>query len=103
MATKTEDKIEKGLVVAREAICITVGARPVEYHEAKVLNQRTEQMETVPLTEIDPKDPGDDGIPYAFKAYQKVQRDHPAVKACPGAFIPYEELSEADLELVTSG
>ena len=101
MATIT--KKDSGLVVAKEAIVITVDARPVEYHKAKVLDRRTEQKVEVELTEIDPKDPGDDGIPYAFKAYQKVRKDHPAVKACPGAFLPYEELSESDLELVTSG
>lgn len=98
MATK-----DSGLVVAREAVVITVGAKPVEYHTADVRNQRTgEIVEGVPLTEAEPKDPGDEGIPYAFKAYQKVRKDHPAVKACPGAFIPYEELTDADRELVTA-
>ena len=91
----------KGLVVAKEAIVIVVGASPPEYHKADVTNQRTGELhKDLPLTEVSPKEPGDDGVPYAFKAFQKVNRNHPAVKANPGAFVDMDSLEEADLELV---
>lgn len=84
------------LVVARDAICVTVGARPIEYGKITVTNRRTGER-----VEIDDHnhmvDEGDEGIPYAFKAFQKVNRQHPAVAACPGAFMPLEEADDADL------
>lgn len=91
-----------GLVVAREAVVINVGAKPAVWHTAEVLNKRTDQIETVNLTEVEPKEPEEEGIPYAFKAYQKVRADHPAVLECPQAFMAYDDLSPADRELVTA-
>lgn len=94
---------KSGLVVAREAIVINVGGRPIEWHTADVTNKRTGAIhKDLPLTEAPPKDPGDEGIPYAFKAFQRVNRNHPAVKECPDAFIPIEDLSPAEAELVTN-
>lgn len=75
----------RNMVEAREAIVITVGARPPEYEMVEITNRRSGQKVMAPKDE--PFDQGDDGVPYAFKEGQKVRRDHPAVKACPGAFI----------------
>jgi hypothetical protein len=95
MPTKTAKK-GSNLVVARDAITITVGARPIEYGKITVRDRRTGE-----LVEIDDHDvmvdEGDEGVPYAFKAFQKVNKKHPAVKANPGAFIPLDEVDEADL------
>jgi hypothetical protein len=89
-------RTKSNLVVARELITITVGARPIKYGRIEVRNRRTGEM-----TEIDDHnvmvDEGDEGVPYVFKAFQKVNKNHPAVKACPGAFMPLEEADEADL------
>jgi hypothetical protein len=86
MPTRTR-KPSPELVAAREAIVINVGARPLRYGTVTVRDRRTGEMVTIPDTNHDPIDPGDEGVPYAFKALQKVAADHPAVKACPGAFI----------------
>jgi hypothetical protein len=85
------------MVVARDAIVIVVGARPIQYGRVKVVHNKTGE-----LVEIDNHnnivDPGEPGIPYAFRAFQKVPKMHPAVKANPGAFIPLEEVDETLLE-----
>jgi len=78
-------------VVAREAIVINVGGEPPVYHEGEVVNKRTGNKEVVPFTEVEPKDPGDLGVPYAFKEGQKVRENHPAVKANPSAFLSLED------------
>ena len=89
-------KSKSNLVVAREAIVINVGARPIEYGQIDVRNRRTGEMVTIDDHNV-MLDEGDDGIPYAFKAFQKVNKNHPAVKANPGAFMPLDEVDEADL------
>jgi hypothetical protein len=71
-------------VVAKEAIVITVGARAPEYEYVDVRHNRT--GETVKMRKDVPFDEGDEGVPFAFKAGEKVPRSHDAVKACPGAF-----------------
>lgn len=75
------------MVRAKEAIVITVGARPVEYRRVKAVSRRTGEVVEVEANEFPPIDEGDEGIPYAFKPDEKVRADHPAVKACPGAFV----------------
>ena len=91
---------KKGTMVAREACVIVVGARPVEYGKVKVRNRNDE------IVEIDNQnviiDPGDEGIPYAFKAFQKVNPNHPAVKDSPSSFMPLDEVDEDDLDSVTA-
>jgi len=82
------------MVVAREAIVINVGARPPKYDRVTVIDRRTNQKVTINKDE--PTDPGEEGVPYAFKAMQRVHNDHPAVKAAPGAFIPADEVDEVD-------
>lgn len=84
------------VVVAREAITITVGARPIEYGKITVRDRRTNEPVTIDDQNV-MTDEGDDGIPYSFKAFQKVDKRHPAVEACPGAFMPLEDVDEADL------
>jgi len=94
-ATRTK-KPTSNTVVAREAVVINVGARPIEYAKITVRDRRTNE-----LVEIDDHDTmvdeGDEGVPYAFKAFQKVNKRHPAVKAAPDAFMPLEEADENDL------
>ena len=91
-----------GMVVAREAVVVTVGAVAPTYQIGQVRDRRTDQIVDVPLTEYDPVDPGSEGMAYAFKQYQRVHRNHPAVKTSPGSFMNIEELDDAELELVTS-
>jgi hypothetical protein len=84
-----------GMVVAREAIVINVGGRPPKYERVTVTNKRT--GEPAVINKDEPEDPGDLGMPYAFKENQKVSRNHPAVKACPGAFLSEDELEDAEV------
>ena len=85
------------MVVARETMVVVVGARPIEWQKRMVRNRKTDQIQEVELTEFDPVDPGDEGIPYAFKAGEKVPRNHDAVKASPGSFISLDEAEDRDL------
>ena len=91
----------RGPVVARETICIVVGARPPVYVRKNVYNVRKDQWEEIDINpEQPPVDEGDDGIPYTFKAGEKVRRDHPAVKQSPHAFVELEDAEEMNLEQV---
>lgn len=85
------------MVVARETMVVTVGARPIEYRKAKVRNRKTDEIVEVELHEAEPVDSGDEGVPYAFKAGEKVPKNHEAVKASPGSFISLDEAEEKDL------
>lgn len=84
-------KDNSNTVIAKEAIVINVGARPIQYQRSVVPNRRTGDMVEVELHEFPPADEGDEGIPYAFKQGQRVNKNHEAVKACPGAFVPVDE------------
>lgn len=86
-------------VVAREAIVINVGARPVEYGKITVSDRKTGEPKTID-NHNHVVDGGDEGIPYAFKENQKVSRNHPAVKECPGAFASLDELDLDEDDLV---
>jgi hypothetical protein len=88
----------KGMLVAKEAIVVNVGARPVEYRKIMVTDRRTGERVEILDTDNDPIDEGDEGVPYAFKAFQRVNPDHPAVKANPDAFMPADEVDEVDQE-----
>lgn len=91
----------KGPVVAREACVIVVGARPVEYAKITVRHNKTGE-----LVEIDNQndviDEGDSGVPYAFKAFQKVNANHPAVLDSPDSFMPLSDVEEGDLDAVVT-
>lgn len=89
-----------GWVVAKEAVVVTVGARAPEYEQVEVTDRRTGNR--VMINKDQPAIPGDEGIPYAFRPYQRVPRSHPAVQEAPGAFMPEEELDDSERELVTS-
>jgi hypothetical protein len=88
----------KNMMVARDAIVVVVGARPIEYGRITVRHNKTGE-----LVEIDNHndivDEGSEGTPYAFRAYQRVHKSHPAVKANPGAFLPADEVDETVLEV----
>ena len=88
MATKTDVKT----LQAREAIVINVDARPIEYQKRIVRDRHTGMLVQIDVHEIPPLDPGSEGVPYSFKQGEKVRSDHPAVPACPGAFVePLED------------
>lgn len=84
----------KGTVVAREKVVIVVGARPVKYGRVTVTDRRTGDRVEIADTDNQPIDPGDDGVPYVFKAGEKVRASHPAVQASPGAFVALEDASD---------
>jgi hypothetical protein len=81
---------------AKEAIVINVGGSPRQYGKITVRSRRTGEMETIDYTDGDFERhvdyvPEDNGVPYAFKAYEKVPASHPAVKENPGAFVPDDD------------
>ena len=59
-----------GMVVAREAVVVTVGARAPTYEQVEVTDRRTGNR--VMINKDQPSDPGSEGIPYAFRPYQRV-------------------------------
>lgn len=85
------------MVVAKDAIVVNVGGRPAEYGRITVTDRRTGERVEIMDTDRRPVVEEDPGVPYAFKANQKVSRNHPAVKACPDAFAPIEDYDEAEL------
>jgi hypothetical protein len=91
VATTRTRKPSPEFVAAREAVVINCGGRPVEYGRITVRDRRSGEMVEILDTDHDPSTPADEGVPYAFKEGQKVAADHPAVKACPGAFTTVEE------------
>lgn len=89
-------KPKSNLVVARDAIVVNVGARPIEYAKLTVTDRRTGERVTIDDHNV-MLDEGDEGVPYSFKAFQKVNKNSPAVKACPDAFMPLDEVDDTDL------
>lgn len=85
----------KGMVVARHAFVWVEGARPVEYEQITVIDRKTGQPVTMNSDRV--VDQGSDGIPHTFKAYQRVPRNHPVVKAKPGYFMELDEVEDPDL------
>ena len=84
MATK-----QAGLVKARQAVVITVGARPPVYQTRIVRDRHTRKLVEVPMfPELPPLDEGSEGITYVFARGEEVEADHPAVLESPGNFIP---------------
>jgi hypothetical protein len=65
-----------------------LGGRPIQYQRRIVRDRRTGQYAEIDVHELPPIDPGDEGVPYAFRQGEKVRSDHPAVAACPGLFAP---------------
>lgn len=89
-----------GMVVAREAVVVTVGSRNATYEQIEVVDRKTGQLVTMNSDRV--LEEAQEGIPYAFKQYQRVLRTHPAVKTSPGAFISIDELDDAELAMVTN-
>lgn len=90
----------RGMRFAREACVVTVGARAPTFEQVPIIHNKT--GETVMMNKDQPSDPGSEGIPYAFKQYQRVPANHPAVRESPGSFMKIDEMDDAELELVTS-
>lgn len=95
-ARTTTRRKESGKVVAKEAIVIVVGARPIQYGRHLVIDRRTNEPVEID-NHNDIVDEGDEGVPYAFKAFQKVDKRHPAVAAAPDAFLPLEDVDDDDV------
>jgi hypothetical protein len=83
MATKAPQRLQ-----AREPIVIVVDARPIKYEQRIVKDRRSGRLAEIDMHELPPVDPGTEGMSYAFRSGEKVWSDHPAVAACPNAFIP---------------
>jgi hypothetical protein len=86
VATKTREKMR-----AREAVVVVVGARPIKYQRRIVRDRHTNKLAEIDIHELEPEDPGDEGIGYAFKKDEEVWSDHPAVLDAPGCFLPVDE------------
>jgi len=93
MATTTKGK---NTVMAREAIVINVGGTPAEYRTIRVLDRRTGDFTEILDTDNAPIVEEDPGTPYAFKAHERVGKDHPAVKANPEAFMTADEADDLE-------
>jgi len=81
------------MMVAREDIVVVVGAEPPTYGEVELVHNKTGEKVTRTETTI-VLDEGKPGVSYAFKAFQKVPSSHPAVKDCPGGFMPLDDVDE---------
>ena len=92
---------KKGTLVSTEAIVIVIGARPIEYQRRKVRDRRTGDMVEIDMTDPawEPKDPGDDGVPYVFRVGQRIHPGHPAYESArlKDCFIPLEAAEEQQL------
>lgn len=78
-------------VYAKQAIVIAVGASPVEYKRAKVMDRRRNEMVEVDLHMSKPVKDENVGTHYTFAAGERVPAEHPAVVAKPTAFMVAEE------------
>lgn len=90
-----------GTVVAKDAIVIVVGAKAPVYGTVKTQNRHTGEWVEIPNQNV-VVDPGASGVSYAFKPMQKVSAGHPAVKDCPSAFMPIDEVPEEELDLLVT-
>jgi hypothetical protein len=90
----------RGMVVAREAMVVIVGAEPPVYDQITVIHNKTGEPVTRNMDE--PRIPAVEGIPYPFRPYQRVSKTHPAYKQSPHLFLEIDELDDAELEMVSS-
>lgn len=88
-----------GMVVAREACVVFVGARAPVYETFTTRHNRTGELVT--MNKDEPSDPGSEGTAYTFKQFQRVPKTHEAVKTSPGSFMPIEDLTDAELDLAS--
>jgi hypothetical protein len=82
---------EPDLVRAKLAFVWVQDARPVKWRTRIVRDRHSGRLAEVPLTELEPEDPGSEGVPYCFAAGEVVPVSHPAVDAKPACFVPYEQ------------
>lgn len=92
---------KKGTLVAKETVVVVVGAEPVEYGKITVTHNKTGERVTID-NQNDIVKEAVDGVQYAFKAFQKVNPNHPAVKQNPNLFMPLSEVEDVDLDSVTA-
>ena len=92
---------KKGTLVAKETVVVVVGAEPVEYGKITVTHNKTGERVTID-NQNDIVKEAVDGVQYAFKAFQKVNPNHPAVIDSPSSFMPLEEVDEADIDSVVT-
>jgi hypothetical protein len=86
----TKASTEPTWLMAREAVCVIVGARPKVYETAIVRDRHTGQLQEVALNpERPPLDEGDEGQTFVFRRGERVLSDHPACLESPGSFTPY--------------
>jgi hypothetical protein len=52
--------------MAKEAVLVVVGARPVEWQKRIVRNRHTGKLHEIDMHELPPVDKGDDGTTYVF-------------------------------------
>jgi hypothetical protein len=86
-------KQKSDYVAARAACVVTCDARPIEYGKVTVRSNKTGELVTID-NQNEIVDPGDEGISYVFRPYQKVHKNHPAVLASPSTFIPLDEVDQ---------
>jgi hypothetical protein len=88
MAVKEKERVK---MRAREAVVVTVGARPITWEKRIVRDRHTNKLVEIDMHELPPVDEGAEGIAYAFKRDEEVWSDHPAVLDAPGCFLPVDE------------
>jgi hypothetical protein len=88
MATKSKAPAK---MKARQAIVVTVGARPVEWQKRIVRNRHTGKLVEIDIHELPPVDEGDLGRFYVFAKGEEVAADHEAVLDCPSGFEPVDD------------
>ena len=84
-------KQKSDYVVSRAACVVCVDARPIEYGKVTVRHNKTGELVTID-NQNEIIDPGDEGVTYVFRPFQKVHRLHPAVISSPSTFMPLDEV-----------
>ena len=89
MSAATKEKV--GKVRAKQAMVVTVGARPPIWQKRIVRDRHSGKLVEIDMNpELPPIDEGDLGRCYAFSR-EEVAADHEAVLDAPGAFEPVED------------
>jgi hypothetical protein len=73
---------------AKEAIVVVVGARPIEYQKRIVRDRHSGKLAEIDLHEFPPWMRATRARPLPSSAGRRCEQTHPAVAACPNAFIP---------------
>jgi hypothetical protein len=90
MATATKEKV--GKVRAKQAVVVTVGARPPVWEKRIVRDRHSGKLVEIDMNpELPPIDEGDLGRSYVFTKGEEVAADHDAVLDAPGAFEPVDD------------